>query len=75
MIFVKNLSIMSRLAVPAKIPRVSVYLDQSIKERLEMAANAERRSASQMAAILIEEALAAREKQQDQNKRGPIAND
>lgn len=61
----QNSVLMSSSTVsPAKIPRVNVYLDQSLKERLEAAANAERRSASQMAAILIEEALAAREERQ-----------
>lgn len=43
--------------VPAKIPRIAVYLSEAIKTDLEMLANAERRSVSQMAALLIEESL------------------
>lgn len=44
--------------VPAKIPRVAVYLSEEVKADLERLANAERRSISQMAAMLIEEAIA-----------------
>jgi predicted transcriptional regulator len=44
--------------VPAKIPRVAVYLSEEVKADLEQLANAERRSISQMAAMLIEEAIA-----------------
>lgn len=44
--------------VPAKIPRVAVYLSEEVKADLEALANAERRSVSQMAAILIEESIA-----------------
>jgi predicted transcriptional regulator len=45
-------------AVPAKIPRIAVYLSEDVKADLESLANAERRSVSQMAAMLIEEAIA-----------------
>jgi len=44
--------------VPAKIPRVAVYLSEEVKADLERLANTERRSVSQMAAMLIEEAIA-----------------
>ncbi len=44
--------------VPAKIPRIAVYLSEEIKADLETLANAERRSLSQMAALLIEESIA-----------------
>jgi hypothetical protein len=45
-------------SVPAKIPRIAVYLSsEAIKTELEMLAASERRSVSQMAAILIEEGL------------------
>lgn len=44
--------------VPAKIPRIAVYLSEEVKADLEALANAERRSLSQMAAMLIEEAIA-----------------
>lgn len=44
-------------SVPAKIPRIAVYLSEEVKADLEALANAERRSLSQMAAILIEEAI------------------
>ena len=45
-------------SVPAKIPRIAVYLpSEEVKEELERLASAERRSLSQMAAILIEEGL------------------
>lgn len=45
------------LPVPAKIPRIAVYLDESVRQDLTELANVERRSMSQMAAILIEQAL------------------
>jgi hypothetical protein len=45
-------------SVPAKIPRVAVYLQEEVKSKLDRLAFIERRSASQMAAILIEEGLA-----------------
>lgn len=44
--------------VPAKIPRIAVYLSEEVKADLEALANVERRSISQMAAILIEESIA-----------------
>lgn len=44
--------------VPAKIPRIAVYLSEEVKADLETLANAERRSLSQMAALLIEESIA-----------------
>ena len=44
--------------VPAKIPRIAVYLADEVKADLEMLANSERRSVSQMAAILLEESIA-----------------
>jgi len=44
--------------LPAKIPRVAVYLQEEVKAELDRLAFLERRSASQMAAILIEEGLA-----------------
>lgn len=47
-------------AVPAKIPRVTVYISESVKTALESLAFLERRTNSQMAAILMEEALKAR---------------
>lgn len=43
--------------VPAKIPRVAVYLTDEIKTDLEKLASLERRSLSQMAAMLIEQGL------------------
>lgn len=43
--------------VPAKIPRIAVYLDENLKEQVEKLAGDERRSLSQMCAILIEEAV------------------
>lgn len=43
--------------VPAKIPRIAVYLSEKVKDDLEALAGVERRSLSQMAAILIENAL------------------
>jgi hypothetical protein len=44
--------------VPAKIPRIAVYLSEEVKASLELLAHAERRSLSQMAALLIEESIA-----------------
>lgn len=49
--------------VPAKVPRVAVYLSEEIKERLEKLADQEKRSLSQMAAILLEESLLRAEKE------------
>lgn len=45
-------------SVPAKIPRIAIYLSEEVKADLEALANSERRSLSQMGAILIEEAIA-----------------
>jgi hypothetical protein len=45
-------------SVPAKIPRIAVYLSDEVKADLESLANSERRSVSQMAAILLEESIA-----------------
>jgi hypothetical protein len=45
-------------SVPAKIPRVAVYLQEEVKAELDRLAFLERRSASQMGAILIEEGIA-----------------
>jgi hypothetical protein len=45
------------LPVPAKIPRIAVYLSVEAKADLELLANAKKRSLSQMAAIIIEERL------------------
>lgn len=44
-------------SVPAKIPRVAVYLSEEVKADLEKLAAIERRSLSQMALLLIEEGL------------------
>jgi predicted transcriptional regulator len=43
--------------VPAKVPRVAVYLSEEVKEKLDKLAEQEKRSLSQMAAILLEESL------------------
>ena len=43
--------------VPAKVPRIAVYISEELKQDLEKLAHAERRSLSQMAAILLEEAI------------------
>jgi hypothetical protein len=43
--------------VPAKVPRIAVYLSQEVKEKLDRLADQEKRSLSQMAAILLEESL------------------
>jgi len=42
---------------PARIPRIAVYLTQQLKADLERLAAVERRSLSQMAALLIEQGL------------------
>lgn len=46
--------------VPAKIPRIAVYLNETLKGQVDSMADDERRSLSQMCAILIEEAVKAR---------------
>lgn len=43
--------------VPAKIPRIAVYLSEETKADLELLAAAKKRSLSQMAALIIEERL------------------
>lgn len=47
-------------AMPTKKPSVMAYVTPDVNEALDQAAASERRSRSQMAAILIEEALKAR---------------
>lgn len=49
--------------VPAKIPRIAVYLSEETKSDLEKLAALEKRSLSQMAAILIEQGLLEAKKQ------------
>lgn len=46
-----------RQTVPAKIPKVAVYLPEEVKADLERLANLERRSLSQMALLLIEQGI------------------
>lgn len=48
------------IQVPAKIPRIAVYLEEELKDKVEQLAKVERRSLSQMCAILIEEAASSR---------------
>lgn len=57
--------------VPAKIPRIAVYLSEEVKADLEMLANAERRSLSQMAALLIEESIARAKREGRLQSRDP----
>jgi predicted transcriptional regulator len=47
--------------VPSDRPRVTVRLEPEVADKLEALAERERRSKSQMAEILIEEAIKARE--------------
>ena len=49
--------------VPAKVPRVAVYLSEELKEKLDRLADQEKRSLSQMAAILLEESLSRAEQE------------
>lgn len=63
---------MSNRVSPAKIPRIAVYLSESTKQDLEKLANLERRSLSQMAAILIEQGL---EKARQEGKISDSSND
>ena len=51
--------------VPAKIPRIAVYLPEEVKAKLEKLAQAERRSLSQMAALLIEQGLSKPDKEDE----------
>jgi len=46
-----------QIQVPARIPKVNVYLQDDVKSDLERLANLERRSLSQMAALLIEQGI------------------
>jgi predicted transcriptional regulator len=43
--------------VPANLPRIAVYLPESVKADLEKLATAERRSLSSMVLVAIEEAI------------------
>lgn len=45
------------MSVPAKLPRLVVYLPEDVKADLERLANTERRSLSSMALVAIEEAI------------------
>lgn len=54
--------------VPAKIPRIAVYLSEELKADLEALANSEQRSLSQMAAMLIQESI-QRAKEEGRLKR------
>lgn len=45
------------MKVPAKIPRIAVYLSEEVKSDLELLASARQRSLSQMAALIIAERL------------------
>ena len=56
--------------VPAKIPRIAVYLDEDLKDQVERLAGDERRSLSQMCAILIEEAVKNRLSQPTETSQG-----
>jgi predicted transcriptional regulator len=51
--------------------RISVVLPDEVAEKLEQYATKERRSQSQMGAILIEEALQAREVTQENENPSP----
>lgn len=55
--------------------RVSVVLSDEVAENLEQLAVAQRRSQSQMGAILIEEALQAREALQQKENPSPSQKD
>lgn len=57
--------------VPAKIPKLGIYLPLELKEALLAIANKERRSGSQMAVILLEEAIESR-RQVEQSKSETI---
>lgn len=52
--------------MPTKKPQVTVYVRDEVNAALDAAALKERRSRSQMAAVLIEEALQARGYQVEQ---------
>lgn len=42
---------------PSKLPKVIVYLDFGVKEDLERLANKEKRSLSNMVAVIVQEAI------------------
>jgi tartrate dehydratase alpha subunit/fumarate hydratase class I-like protein len=44
-------------SVPAKLPRIVIYLPEDVKADLEKLANVERRSVSSMGLVAIEEAI------------------
>lgn len=46
--------------MPAKIPKLGIYLPEKLKQVIQELAESERRSMSQMAVILLEEAIAVR---------------
>ena len=46
--------------MPSQKPKVIVYMSDEVKQALEVLANEERRSLSQMALILIEDGLKSR---------------
>ncbi|MEP0956838.1 hypothetical protein [Microcoleus sp. FACHB-1515] len=48
--------------MPSQKPKVIVYMSDEVKQALEVLANEERRSLSQMALILIEDGLKSRDK-------------
>lgn len=43
--------------LPAKIPKVIVYLEPRLKKDLERLANKEKRSLSNMVAVIVQEAI------------------
>ncbi|MBD2090275.1 hypothetical protein H6F67_10465 [Microcoleus sp. FACHB-1515] len=49
-------------SMPSQKPKVIVYMSDEVKQALEVLANEERRSLSQMALILIEDGLKSRDK-------------
>lgn len=52
--------IMNSTGMATKKPQVTMYVTDEVNEALDAAARTERRSRSQMAAVLVEEALRAR---------------
>jgi predicted transcriptional regulator len=52
--------VINSTGMPTKKPQVTVYVRDEVNAALDAAALKERRSRSQMAAVLIEEALQAR---------------
>ena len=46
--------------MPAKAPKLSIYADDDLKQDLKILADYEQRSVSQMANILLKEAVKAR---------------